>query len=533
MKKEFLVENRWLNIATEYLGPMSKVSFYMDGVKVYSFNVRIAIDKTDFFVYTDLSRFTGKKLEIAVEGYRGEDPFSKMTLTDRREGYERIYNEDLRPRFHFSPVCGWLNDPNGLLYYRGTWFMFAQLNPYYHWCDNMHWLLATSTDLIHWEDKGLVLNTDANYQKFSGSGIVDEHNVTGLKEGDDDPILLFYTDAGKDFHQSMAYSVDGGKTFKEYENNPILPQIAPLNRDPKVIPRPDGKGYWMALYLSGNDYALFESVDLINWKQTCVLNLPGCLECPDIYEIALDGDENNTKMVFSCAGGQYLVGRIEDGQFISETEIQKCYCAPFYTVYAPQSFYGAPDNRRIQVICSSNEAKICGEAFCKFITVPCELTLKSVPNGMKLFSNPVKELRDIECNLLAENETFEFTGKHVFNTPESNLFRIEFSVPADFAGQFNINIFNITIEYRGSDHSVLYLNNYRFYADPQGDTVSFDIVVDRCSAELFINGGELYLPAVHPFDWSKTPFSIETKQNLKISALRIAELSSLLPWGRV
>ena len=531
MERKFTVAHRYLNLAVTEHGPKCEVTFWIGGEPVYRFRVRLAVDAPDYYVAAELERFRGKELTVTVSGYRGADPYAKMSLNDRRTGHERIYHEELRPRFHYSAICGWLNDPNGLLYYRGKWLLFAQLNPFYRWCDNMHWIGAVSTDLFHWKDTGPVLYAQPAYQKFSGSGIVDTQNVTGFKEGEHDPILLFYTDAGEDFHQSLVYSTDGGVSWREYEHNPILPQIAPCNRDPKVIPAPDGSGYLMALYLSGNDYALFFSQDLLHWEQTCVLTMPGCMECPDIYEIALDGDETQKYMVFSCAGGQYLVGTLKNGTFTALTEVQQNYCAPFYTVYAPQSFYGAPDGRRVQIICSSNGTMLPGEAFGKFLTLPCELTLRTTQNGMKLFSNPVEELRGLETQVWQPG-SFTLCGKHPVEQCEGFQYRVEFSVPAAYAGELLLHIFNLTVPYRGSDCSVEH-RGHRFAAFPEEEFVHFDLVVDRCSAELFLNDGELYLTAVQPFDLAAAPLVLEASEPVEIKDLRIAAIDSVLPFSEV
>lgn len=533
MEREFLCTARWLNLAVTERGPKSQIRLKENGRPLMHFRARLAQDAPDFFVAADMESCLGKTVTIEVTDYPGEDPFAKISLDDRRTGHERIYHEELRPRFHYSAICGWLNDPNGLLYYRGTWFLFAQLNPYFRWCDNMHWQMAVSSDLFHWRDCGLPLRPDERGQKFSGSGIVDKKNVTGLKEGDDDPILLFHTTAGDIFTQDLVYSTDGGKTFRAYAHNPILPQLAPANRDPKVIPHPNGSGYLMALYLSGNDYCLLRSADLLHWEKTCTLTVPGCVECPDIYEIALDGDPARRKMIFSCAGGEYLVGHMEGDRFVPETQPQCCFAVPgTRTAYAPQSFYDAPDGRRVQIICTSNQTMLPGEAFGKFLTLPCELTLHTVDGGMKLFSNPVRELRQLECALLTEHEHLICTAPYRIPTPDSGLFRAEFTVPAACRETLVLHIFNRRILYCGARHTVEY-DGAAFALHPQGEQVVFDLVVDRCSAELFAGGGEVYLPVVCPFDKSLPAFVLESTAPVPISELRVAELPCLLPWSDV
>lgn len=521
-----------MNLPVTEFGPKSVVTFSIGAEPVHRFRVKLAAGKPDYWVAVDLERFSGKTIRVDVENFRGEDAYALMRLSDTLEGRERIYQEDLRPKFHFSAIAGWLNDPNGLMYYKGTYFLFAQLNPYFRWCDNMHWLLATSTDLIHWEDKGLVLHSDHYSQRFSGSGVVDENNDSGLQEGEEKPLLLFYTHAAKEFTQRLAYSTDGGKTFRDYDHNPLLPQLAPGNRDPKVIRHPCGKGWLMSLYMDGNDYAIFASDDLLHWEKTCVLTLPGCLECPDIYEIFLDEDPQKPYMVFSCAGGQYLVGHMEGNRFVAETDIQLTYCG--HDVYAPQTFYGMEDGRRIQIICSSNETMLPGEAFGKFLTIPCELTLRSSPDGMKLFNQPVRELRGLEKGVVQEHtEICLEAGKTcVFQEPVSGLYRAEFTLDASMKGKLRIKVCNLEVVYNGLTRAVEYKGE-QYFITPRDARIHFDLVADRCSAELFCNDGEVYLPAVAPLDQALPPLRLEASEQCTVHHLRIAELQSLLPWSEV
>lgn len=535
MENKFTVKNKYLNLRVTEHGKKSEITLIADGEVVHRFRARLAEGLHEYSVHVELDRFIGKTLEVKVEGYRGEDAFSKMSLSDKPEGHESIYREDLRPKYHFSAICGWLNDPNGLMYYNGKYFAFAQLNPYFRWCDNMHWLSLESTDLIHWEDKGLLLHADHNGQKFSGSGVVDYDNATGLGCGEHPPLLLFYTDFNYPTqsdpnvrcHQNLAYSTDGGASWQEYEHNPVLPEVDPWNRDPKVIKSPDGNGYLMALYSKGCRYSIYHSLDMLSWSKKCDLDIEGCEECPDIYEMFLDGDKSQSKMIFSCAGGQYLVGKIEGGEFISESKIQRTYCGG--DVYAPQTFFGAPNGRRIQIICTSNSSMIPGTKSGKFLTVPCDLTLKSTSDGIKLFSTPVSELRDIEDKITFSADTLTISDPFVPSELCDGLYRAEFALDASYEGEINIGVFDLILKYNGKDRYIEH-NGEKFYIHPEGATVSFDLLVDRCSAELFVNDGEIYLPVVKAFDRDYPPMTIRTTTPCTAHGVRIATIKNLLPW---
>ena len=256
----------------------------------------------------------------------------------------------MRPFWHFT-ADGWLNDPNGCyLGLDGVYHLFYQFNPVAPDWGNMHWGHAVSRDLLHWEGRPIALFPDELGTMFSGSAIVDKDNVSGLGDGTQPPVLLFYTaaggtselSAGHPCSQCLAYSTDGGASFQKYDANPVIPWIEGGNRDPKVFPVGDGT-YLCALYLSGNDYAIFLSSDLLHWTMTQRLTLPGDDECPDLYPLAY---ENGNKWVFSGASGWYLTGDLKDGVFtVDEFPPRRIGCDSDDS-YAAQTFFSFDGIRR-------------------------------------------------------------------------------------------------------------------------------------------------------------------------------------------
>ena len=219
------------------------------------------------------------------------------------------YQELHRPQYHFTARKNWLNDPNGLVYRDGIWHLFFQHNTEATTWGNMTWGHAESRDLVHWDQVDHALYPDSLGTMFSGSAVVDKYNTAGFGE---DALLAFYTAAGqfvnpqKPYTQCLAYSLDNGRTWIKYEQNPIINEIAPGNRDPKVIWHEGTERWIMALYLSGDRYCLLSSQDAKSWTHLQDLTLEGDRECPDFFPLkSPSGDE---KWVFTGASGNYLIG---------------------------------------------------------------------------------------------------------------------------------------------------------------------------------------------------------------------------------
>ena len=302
MKIEKL-DSRYLVLPLGYLSKNKKIIIYSDEKMVLEFDAPVDMLRPDYFKYLDLSALSGREIEIVTEPEL-DTPFS---FTDQNPPPPR-YDEKYRPMAHFSAGLGWLNDPNGLVFYDGLYHMFFQHNPFAHTWSNMHWGHAVSRDLLHWEEREPALSPDELGTIFSGSAIVDRENRTGLKENERDVLLLYYTaagnsskrSAGKPFTQCMAYSTDGGLTFTKYKSNPAVGHIEAENRDPKVVYVEDISAYVMVLYLSDNRYVLLTSDDSLSWKFLQEISLPGDAECPDLYPLYLDWTMIGAKSAGCC-----------------------------------------------------------------------------------------------------------------------------------------------------------------------------------------------------------------------------------------
>ncbi len=426
--------------------------------------------------YYDLGRFAGLDIEVTSEADRSFG-FSEKPAPTVEDGK--------RPLLHFTADKGWLNDPNGLCRYEGKYHVFFQHNPVGLPWGNMHWGHAVGDSLFDLEKKGDVLFPDELGDMFSGSAIVDTDNLLGLKENDHDPLLLFYTaagngreiSAGKQFTQCIAYSTDGGETFRKWDRNPAVPHIKGGNRDPKVIRDPKSGVYVMALYLDGDEYALLTSENLADWKQLQTISLPGDNECPDFFPLT---DENgSTKWVLTGAHDCCIIGDFDPERGLVNTgDVQKF---GFGRAYAAQSFNLGDDSRRIRVAWNRFASTPSKNFNCE-LGVPCELTLK---NG-KLRIAPVKELDD------------RFERVEISESLPSHGFRRKITIPCDITLELSKSEEPVVINLCGAElkldaAGVLTVNSGESMPLRLSDgKAAFRIIADRTGIEVFDLSGLCY-----------------------------------------
>ncbi|GGY22377.1 glycoside hydrolase family 32 protein [Streptomyces djakartensis] len=246
------------------------------------------------------------------------------------------YTETYRPQFHFTPRKNWMNDPNGLVYYKGEYHLFYQYNPNGNSWGDMSWGHAVSKDLVHWEELPLALSHDDEEMVFSGGAVVDWGNSTGFGTKTNPPMVAIYTSAyrdGGEQAQSLAYSTDRGRTWTKYQGNPVIGIGSKDFRDPKVQWYAPTKSWLMTVSLSAEHKVRFySSRNLKDWDLLSEFGPAGATggvwECPDLFPLAVDGDPDNIKWVLvvnlnpgGIAGGsaaQYFVGDFDGRKFTPE-----------------------------------------------------------------------------------------------------------------------------------------------------------------------------------------------------------------------
>lgn len=330
-------------------------------------NVRLARERVDSYVPFALSAYKGQHISIEIQGVPETALcWKELNLSG---SFDMANKESFRPVYHHTPAYGWMNDPNGMFYKDGVYHLYFQYNPYGSVWGNMHWGHSTSTDLMHWKFEGCAIVPDAWGAIFSGSCVVDHENTAGFGK---EAVVAFYTSAkstpwGDIQMQSMAYSLDNGKTFTKYEGNPILTSSEKDFRDPKVFWYAPGK-HWVMILAVGQHMEIYSSVNLKEWKKESEFGAMqgahgGVWECPDLVEIPVEGTREK-KWVLICnlnpggpfggSAAQYFVGSFDGKKFVNESPTQTKWMDWGKDNYATVTWNNAPDGRCIALGWMSN-----------------------------------------------------------------------------------------------------------------------------------------------------------------------------------
>lgn len=398
------------------------------------------------------------------------------------------FNEKLRPQFHFTAPKGWLNDPNGLVYYKGEYHLFYQHNPFGTEWGNMTWGHAVSKDLLHWKHLPNALTPDEMGTMYSGSAVVDWKNTSGLGTKENPPMVMLYTAAGgknamskgKPFTQALAYSTDG-RTFSKLAGNPIIGHIEAENRDPKVFWHEPTKNWVMALYLDHDRFTIFRSHNLISWARAGNISIPGDGECPDLFELPIDGNANNKKWVFWGAAGKYRLGSFDGYVFKPETDSLDSNHGPH--AYAAQTYSDAPRGRRIQIswMRGGNYPNM---PFNQQMTLPLELKLISTPYGPRISILPVQETSKLRKKDLGAAKAGEIT-----TTSDLLEVRATFSARSDAS----LKIGEHEIRFNAGTKTIECLGR-KVQAPGLKETIDIVVFRDRTSLEIFADSGLVSMP---------------------------------------
>lgn len=526
-----------LDVTEDYLllpiqddAPEGKICIVKDNEqKGTLMNVRLARERVDSYVPFALSAYKGQHISIEIQGV----PETALCWKELKlsGSFDMANKESFRPVYHHTPAYGWMNDPNGMFYKDGLYHLYFQYNPYGSVWGNMHWGHSTSTDLMHWKFEGCAIVPDAWGAIFSGSCVVDHENTAGFGK---EAVVAFYTSAkstpwGDIQMQSMAYSLDNGKTFTKYEGNPILTSSEKDFRDPKVFWYAPGK-HWVMILAVGQHMEIYSSVNLKEWKKESEFGAMqgahgGVWECPDLVEIPVEGTREK-KWVLICnlnpggpfggSAAQYFVGSFDGKKFVNESPTQTKWMDWGKDNYATVTWNNAPDGRCIALGWMSNwqyANNVPTRQYRSANTLAHDLTLYREGQELYLKSTPSVEVKKARGKKVSI-PSFKVSEKHeIVNLFEEKQGAYEVEIVIQNAGASKIDF--CLLNDKGEKVSMYYdLNRKQFVMDrSESGTVDFSkdfpavtvapvnvdkeltlrLFVDRSSIEAFGEDGKFVM----------------------------------------
>jgi len=518
---ELVAGSRYLHLPVRDDAPMRRVRVSASGRTVREFDIKLAEEQPSFQVFLDLRPFQGQTLALDAQLPADSKALERVTLANEIPDAGRLYREPRRPQFHFTSRRGWLNDPNGLLWFGGEYHLFYQHNPYGWDWGNMHWGHAVSRDLVHWTELPIALYPrEYGDWAFSGSGVVDRRNTSGFGTGDSPPLIVAFTSAGRG--ECIAYSNDRGRSWTEYKGNPV---VRHSGRDPRLLWHAPTNRWVMAVYDEkggGRSIAFHSSPDFKTW--TFESRIDGFFECPELFEMPVEESPGKTLWVLHAADGQYRLGQFDGHRFTPESDKLRLWYGSFY---ASQTFSDTPDSRRIQ-LGWGNGISFPGQPFNQQMTIPCELTLRSTPGGVRMLARPVAELT------LLRGKTHRFDGPalkpgdHPLPGLTGNLFEVRAEAEVGDRGVFALNIAGTPVVY-DAIRKTLACGDVTAPLAPEGQVVRLRILIDRGSIEVFGNDGQVAISRAFAPSGDKPALTLTLPASgrpVKIRSLQVDELGS-------
>lgn len=526
-----------LNVTAKFLilpvqddAPESKVCIVKDNEQRGTLmNVRLARERVDSYVPFILSDYKGQQISVDIQGLPADAVcWKELKLAD---SFDMSNKETFRPVYHHTPAYGWMNDPNGMFYKDGVYHLFFQYNPYGSVWGNMHWGHSTSSDLIHWNFEGVSIVPDAWGAIFSGSCVVDHNNTAGFGK---DAVIAFYTSAkstpwGDVQSESMAYSLDNGKTFVKYAGNPIITSLEKDFRDPKVFWYAPGK-HWVMILAVGQHMELYSSVNLKDWKKESEFGKMqgahgGVWECPDLIELPVEGSREK-KWVLICninpggpfggSAAQYFVGSFDGKTFVNESPVQTKWMDWGKDNYATVTWNNAPDGRCIALGWMSNwqyANNVPTRQYRSANTIARDLTLYKAGGEFYLKSTPSREMKQARGEKVSVS-SFKVTDSYKIESllkDNNGAYEIEMEIQVADASKISLNLQNekgeqVSMYYdllrkqfvmdRSKSGKVDFSNDFpAVTAAPvhAGKTLRLRLFVDRSSIEAFGEDGKFVM----------------------------------------
>ena len=525
-KREFKIEKRYLNIPIRKGAPKRVVTTLVNGRVEVRNDIELANGEPEWWAPMDVSAWRGQTVTLQVNKLPDDSTaLSSIEQTDSIKGGENLYREPMRGQFHFSPKRGWNNDPNGMVFFNGEYHLFFQHNPYGWDWGNMHWGHAVSRDMVHWQELADALAPDDLGPMFSGSAVVDWANTSGFGKPGQPPQVLIYTAAGNPSVQGIASSTDG-RSYTKFSGNPVVKQITGGNRDPKVMWHEPTKKWVMCLYVELNKVHTIHFLSSPNLKDWTVMSqTDGFFECPDFFELPVDGDAAKKKWVLTAASSEYMVGSFDGTKFTPETPKLKGHLGRGF--YAAQTFSDitAKDGRRIQI--GWFQTATPGMAFNQSMTIPLELKLAGTSEGPRLTWTPVKELSSLHAKTHGlDPVTLQPDSANPLSGVKSELVELRAELEPGDATEVAFTVRGATITYDAKKQELV-VNKHRAPAPLRGGKQRLTIFCDRTALEVFASDGLTYVPMPFQPKADDLTLGVQAKGgSAKITALEVHELRS-------
>lgn len=451
--------------------------------------------------------------------------------------------EKYRPALHFSPKSNWMNDPNGLVFFKGEYHLFFQHNPNDSIWGPMHWGHAVSKDLIDWRELDIALFPDEFGTIFSGSAVVDWKNTSGFFPTEPGIVAIFThhlegKEEGKENTlpkqtQSLAYSHDQGRTWIKYEGNPVLTHPTKVDfRDPKVFWH-EASNKWVMALATGQTVSFYSSLNLKDWKFESefgdnIGSHDGVWECPDLFELSIENSSVKKWVLLVSIGDnpqldsgsrtQYFVGSFDGNQFVPKHDDIR-WLDFGKDNYAGVSFSDIPkeDGRRIYLGWMSNwryANHVPTEGWRSQMSLPREVMLREVNGSFLVVQKPVTELDAyFNKNKVIEGAIISPENPIIYGIG-SDFSEVDLTFENINASQYGLTIQHTTTQYTtitiDTKENILCLD--RKHSGKVGFSDNFPklqllnltgtiqiqlrIIIDASSLEVFINDGEQALTSL-------------------------------------
>ncbi|MEU4197652.1 glycoside hydrolase family 32 protein [Kribbella sp. NPDC026611] len=422
------------------------------------------------------------------------------------------YDEENRGQFHFSSRRGWMNDINAPVYYRGVYHLYFQHAPNSLVWDTMHWGHATSTDLVHWQQQPNALDPAVHPgDLWSGGGVVDTANASGLKNGDDDPIIVYSGTNGV----TVFYSLDGGTTFSTYADGRKVVTPGGTSRDPKVFWDPVSETWGMVVWSDegGNGVDFSVSTNLLDWTFATRFTADWLFECPNFIRMPL-GDDHH--WVLHAASGKYVVGDWDGTTFrtdwtgperINQTET---FAGAGY--YAGLTFENVPDGRIVSMAWQGENK---GSVWTGNASFPVDFTLHDTPDGLRVFSTPIPEIALLRTSSeTLENRTVEDGTQQL---AAGDTYELEATIDVREATRFTLRIGRDLVY----DVAAGMLEDAKF--PPVDGKLELRLLVDRDQLDVFGNDGAIY----QSYNLRPTELELVAEGRVHVDTLTVHQLGSI------